>query len=55
MAYIGFKKLAQKLERKGVRDPEALAATIGRKKYGKEKFQSAAAKGKTLRGAKPKS
>lgn len=30
----------------GVRDPGAVAASIGRKKYGKARFQSLAAKGK---------
>lgn len=54
MAYVGFKKLAGKLAKQGVRDPKALAAAIGRKKYGKKKFQEAAAKGKSLKGAKPK-
>ena len=44
--YIGFKKLAQQLKKKGIKDPKALAAKIGRKKYGKEKFQKLAAKGK---------
>lgn len=34
-AYIGFKKLEGELShRKGVRDPGAVAAAIGRKKYG---------------------
>lgn len=33
-------------QRKGVTDPGALAASIGRAKYGKPKFQSLAAKGK---------
>ena len=32
----------------GARDPAAVAAAIGRKKYGKEKFQAAAAAGKKL-------
>lgn len=32
--------------RKGVENPGALAAYIGRKKYGKEKFQGLAAKGR---------
>lgn len=41
-----FKALEKKLERKGVRDPGALAASIGRKKFGKKKFQALAAKGK---------
>lgn len=54
MAYMGFNKLAGELAKKGVKDPRALAAAIGRKKYGKAKFQKAAAKGKSLRGAKPK-
>lgn len=31
---------------KGVRDPGALAAAIGRKKFGKAKFQSLAAAGR---------
>lgn len=41
-----FKKLVGQLAKKDVKDPKALAATIGRKKYGKEKFQEMAAKGK---------
>jgi hypothetical protein len=53
MAYMGFKKLKESL--KGSTDPGALAASIGRKKYGKKLFQKAAAKGvsiKTLGKAK---
>jgi hypothetical protein len=47
--YLGFKKLKASIAAKGgVRDPGAVAAAIGRKKYGKEKFQAAAAKGKKL-------
>ena len=41
-----FSKLATKLKKQGVRDPKALAASIGRKKYGKAKFQKMAAAGK---------
>jgi hypothetical protein len=41
-----FEKLVGKLEKKGVREPRALAAYIGRKKLGKAKFQSLAAKGR---------
>jgi hypothetical protein len=41
-----FKQLTTKLKKQGVRDPKALAAAIGRKKYGKKKFQQLAAKGK---------
>ena len=45
--YIGFAKLKGQLARKpGVKNPAAVAAAIGRKKYGKEKFQAMAAKGK---------
>ena len=41
-----FKKLKGKLAKKGVHDPGALAASIGRKKYGGKKFAKMAAKGK---------
>jgi len=41
-----YKKLVADLKDKGAKDPRALAAYIGRKKYGKEKFQKLAAKGK---------
>tara|TARA_R110000824_G_scaffold44207_6_gene128743 strand:- start:1979 stop:2167 length:189 start_codon:yes stop_codon:yes gene_type:complete len=34
-----FKKLEGDLKKKGVKDPGALAASIGRKKYGKKKMQ----------------
>jgi hypothetical protein len=47
-AYMGFKKLEGKLSAKGAKNPAALAAWIGRKKYGKEKFQHAAAAHKKL-------
>lgn len=41
-----FDALKKKLSRKkGVKDPGALAAAIGRSKFGKGKFQSMAAKG----------
>jgi ribosomal protein L25 (general stress protein Ctc) len=47
--YMGFKKLAASIKAKGgARDPAAVAASIGRKKYGKEKFQAAAAAGKKM-------
>lgn len=38
-----FKKLSAKLAAKGASDPDALAAYIGRKKYGKGPFQKMAA------------
>jgi hypothetical protein len=41
-----YEKLIGSLEKKGVKDPKALAAWIGRKKLSKEKFQSLAAKGR---------
>lgn len=41
-----FKKLSGQLKTKGVKNPKALAASIGRKKYGKKKFQSMAAAGR---------
>lgn len=41
-----YKKLVKKLASEGAKDPKALAAYIGRKKYGKDKFQEMAAKGK---------
>lgn len=41
-----FQQLESKLEQKGASNPAALAAYIGRKKFGKEKFQSLSAKGK---------
>ena len=47
MAYIGFDKLAAKTS-------PAIAASIGRKKYGAKKFQAAAAAGKKMRGMEPK-
>lgn len=42
-----FKMLANKIARKGnVDNPAAVAASIGRSKYGNKKFQSLAIKGK---------
>lgn len=41
-----FKALTKKLTRKGIRNPKALAAFIGRKKFGKARFQKMAAKGR---------
>lgn len=50
--YIGFGKLKAELaDRPGVTDPAALAAAIGRRKYGKGKYQSYAARGKNMKGA----
>jgi hypothetical protein len=53
MAYVGFQKLKGQLAQKpGIRNPGAVAASIGRKKYGKARFQAAAAKGQKMRGMK---
>lgn len=41
-----FKKLTSELAKKGAENPKALAAWIGRKKYGKERFQELSANGK---------
>lgn len=41
-----YEKLVSSLESKGVKDPRALAAAIGMKKYGKKRFLSLAAKGR---------
>lgn len=45
---VGFEKLENELSHKGVKNPGALAAYIGRKKYGKKKFDKAAEEGKKL-------
>lgn len=53
MPYEGFSKLKGELAHKpGIKNPGALAASIGRKKYGKAKFQKAAAEGHSMRGLK---
>jgi hypothetical protein len=47
MAKMGFGPLTAALAKEpGIRDPKALAATIGRKKLGKKAFQARAAKGR---------
>ena len=43
-----FKSLKKKLAAQGATDPGALAAYIGRKRYGKKKFQKLAAQGKNV-------
>jgi hypothetical protein len=46
-AYIGFKKLESKIaHRGGVKNPAAVAASIGRKKYGKQGFAKLSAAGR---------
>lgn len=46
MVYIGFKKLKRQLAAKGARNPGALAAYIGRKKYGRAGMAAKAAAGR---------
>lgn len=41
-----FQKLKNMLAHKGLNNPAAAAAAIGREKYGKQKFQKMSAKGK---------
>lgn len=41
-----FKMLANKMAREGVDNPDAVAAAIGRKKYGNKKMSEMAKKGK---------
>ena len=41
-----FKALTKKLAKKGAKNPKALSAWIGRRKYGKKKFQKLASRGK---------
>jgi hypothetical protein len=52
MAYEGFAKVKASAAASGAKDPGAVAAAIGRKKYGKARFQKAAAAGKKMRGMK---
>ncbi len=50
--YMGFDKLKASIASKGnVRNPGAVAASIGRKKYGAKQFQHAAAAGHSMRNA----
>lgn len=46
--YYGFKAVEEKAKESGASNPAAVAASAGRKKYGKEAFQHAAAKGKKM-------
>lgn len=41
-----FKQLSDQLGQRGVDDPNALAAFVGRKKFGKDKMSKMAEKGK---------
>lgn len=41
-----FENAKKEFTKKGVKNPEALAAAIGRKKYGKKRFQKLSKEGK---------
>ena len=43
---VRFKNLANKFAKKGIDDPAALAASVGRKKYGSKKMASLSKKGR---------
>ncbi len=47
-----FKKVEEAARRSGANDPAAVAAAVGRKKYGNKKMQKMAAKGKKRAGKK---
>jgi hypothetical protein len=46
--YMGFKAVEKSVKKGGAENPAAVAASIGRKKYGKKAFQKAAAAGKKM-------
>lgn len=50
---MGFSKLKSSLAGKGIKNPGALASSIGRKKYSKPLFDKYAAKGTKMSKAKP--
>lgn len=52
MAYSGFKKVQASIESKGTSAVKAgaIAAAIGRKKYGAKRFQAMAAEGRKRAG-----
>lgn len=51
MAYEGFQKLKGELAKKpGINNPGAVAASIGRKKYGQKAMSKAASSGHSLKG-----
>ena len=54
MAYMGFAALKNKLaSRPGVTNPGALAASIGRKKYGENKMAEASSYGQNNPNSSP--
>jgi hypothetical protein len=55
MGYEGFAKVKADAAAGGARDPGAVAAAIGRKKYGAKAFNKAASSGKSMKGMRPMS
>jgi len=51
---MGFKKLREHLKKSGAKNPDALAASIGRAKFGKEMYQKHATAGTSLAHTAPK-
>ena len=52
MGYMGFKAVEASAKASGARNPAAVAAAVGRKKYGKKAMSHAAATGHSLKGHK---
>lgn len=50
-----FAALQQKLEQQGAKNPQAIAASVGRKKYGDKKMQQMAAIGRRMQKKNTKS
>ena len=49
-----FKAIEEKAKKYGAENPEAVAAAVGRKKWGKKKFQAMAVAGRKQAGASKK-
>ncbi len=49
-----FKSLSKSLKRKGIRNPDALAASTGRKRWGKKKMAAMSATGRKRAARKRK-
>jgi len=47
-----FRRLVRQLAARGMRNPRALAAWIGRRKYGRKRFQQLAAAGRRRKARK---
>lgn len=50
MPYMGFKAVEASAKAGGARNPGAVAASIGRKKYGAKAFNKAAHEGHSMKG-----